>query len=171
MAQRGRLMNPEKEARVSTNKRRTLLVALLLLVAATAIAGGIALATGLEGGRFPPSWLAGTPFADYVAPGLILAMVVGGSAAAASIAIVRRSPIGTRLSRLAGILLLGWIAGEVILVRADHELVSPMEALYAVVGLAISGLSVRIDRSAGLRPAPAVTGRSRTPGPVRGRRG
>jgi hypothetical protein len=143
-------MNSQKEARVSTNKRRTVLTALLLLVAATAIAGGVALATGLEEGRFPPSWLAGTPFADYVAPGLILAAVVGGSAAAASIATVRRSPIGTRLSLVAGVLLLGWIAGEVVLVRADHELVSPMEAFYAVVGLAISGLAVRLDRSSGM---------------------
>ncbi len=137
-----------------TNKTRGGLLALLLLVAATAIGGGIALATGLESGRFPLSWLVGTPFADYVAPGLILAGVVGGSAAAAAIAIVRRSTIGPRVSLMAGVVLVGWIAGEILLVRADNVVVSPTEAFYFFVGVAISGLAVGLDRSAGSsRPA------------------
>jgi hypothetical protein len=134
---------------VSTSKTRGGLIALLLLVAATAIGGGIALAVGLEGGRFPLSWLAGTPFADYVAPGLILAGVVGGSAAAATITLVRRSPIGPRVSLMAGVLLMGWIAGEIILVSADNEVVSPMEAAYVFAGMAISGLAVGLDRYTG----------------------
>lgn len=134
---------------MSRSQARTGLIALHLFVAATAIGGGIALATGLEGGRFPLSWLAGTPFVDYVAPGLILACVVGGSAAAAVIALVRRSPIGRRASLLAGVVLVGWIAGEIALVRADNDLVSPIEAVYGIVGLATIGLAVRMERSRG----------------------
>ena len=55
-------------------------VALLILagfVALTAIGGGIALAAGLEGERFPAEWLEGSPFEDYRVPGLILAGVGG----------------------------------------------------------------------------------------------
>jgi len=37
-------------------------------VAVTAVAGGIALVSGLETLRFPPDMLTGTPFADYTVP-------------------------------------------------------------------------------------------------------
>jgi hypothetical protein len=126
--------------------KRGVLIALLLIVAVTSIGGGLALATGLEGGRFPLSWLGGTPFPDFVGPGLILAGVVGGSATVAAVTVVRMSSIGPRVSLAAGILLVGWIAGEIILVRADGQVVSPTEALYLLVGVAISGLAVALDR-------------------------
>jgi deazaflavin-dependent oxidoreductase (nitroreductase family) len=118
-----------------------------MFVAVTAIGGGIALAIGLEGGRFPRSWLAGTPFADYTGPGLILAAVVGGSAGVAAIALVRRSPVAVRASLVAGAVLVCWIVGELVLVRADNEVVSPTEALYLVAGLTMIGLAVRLGRS------------------------
>jgi hypothetical protein len=120
-----------------------------LFVALTAIGGGIALVAGFEGGRFPLSWLAGTPFADYTGPGVILAAVVGGSAASATIALIRRSTIAARLSFVAGVVLVGWIVGEIVLVTADNEFISPMEALYLVAGLAMLGLALptRNDRS------------------------
>ncbi len=38
--------------------------------ALTAVGGGLALATGLEGNRFPAELLRGTPFRSYVVPGL-----------------------------------------------------------------------------------------------------
>lgn len=132
---------------ISGSRLRTALVVLELFVAMTAIGGGIALATGLEGGRFPLSWLAGTPFADYVVPGLILAAVVGGSAAVAALTLVSRSTKAGRAAIVAGLVLLGWIVGEVVLVRADNEIVSPMEVLYLVVSLAIVGLATRTGRA------------------------
>ncbi len=125
------------------------LIALELLVAVTAIGGGIALALGLEGERFPLGWLAGTPFGDYLVPGLLLAVLVGGTATGAAMAHLRRSPIGARVSLVAGVVLVGWIFGEVILVSADSELVSPMEALYLVVGLVMIGLAIRDERASG----------------------
>ena len=66
---------------------RVVLFIVDLFVALTAIGGGIALFTGLESDeRIPPEWLDGTPFKSYVIPGLILAVVVGGSAAIATFA-------------------------------------------------------------------------------------
>jgi len=48
-----------------------------VFVAFTAIGGGVTLATGMD--KFPAEWLTGTPFRSYLIPGLILAVVVGGS--------------------------------------------------------------------------------------------
>ncbi len=62
---------------------RVVLIGLDLVVALSAICGGVALATGLESKRFAPSLLEGTPYHSYRPPGLILAIAVGGSAAVA----------------------------------------------------------------------------------------
>jgi hypothetical protein len=109
---------------VPGSRTRRALIALQLFVLVTAIGGGIALGAGLEGGRFPLSWLAGTPFADYAGPGLIL---------------------------------VGWIVGEIVLVSADNELVSPMEALYLVVSLAMIGLTIRLGETTKPRAERVVT--------------
>jgi hypothetical protein len=79
--------------------RRVLRGALIVLngsTALTAAGGGLALATGMEGTRFPVELLSGTPFASYLVPGLILAIVVGGSAAVATGAAVRSQRLGAR---------------------------------------------------------------------------
>jgi uncharacterized membrane protein YeiH len=60
------------------------------LGALTAIGGGIALATGVD--KLPAEWLKGTPFRSYLYPGIILTVVVGGSAAAATLGSARRRP-------------------------------------------------------------------------------
>ena len=132
---------------MSSSHARTALIALELFVAVTAIGGGLMLAAGLEGGRFPLSWLAGTPFSDYAGPGLILATVVGGSAAVAAIALYGGSRIALEASLIAGLVLAGWITGEILLIRADNVLVSPIEALYFVVSLAAIALALRLGRS------------------------
>lgn len=146
---------------MSTSRRRSALIALDLFVALTAVGGGIALALGAEAGRFPRSWLAGAPFVDYTAPGLILASAVGGSALAAAIALIRGSSVAPGAAAAAGVVLVGWIVGEVALVSADNELVSPMEALYLVVGAAMIVLGMQLGRSAARRrldPAPGSAG-------------
>jgi len=113
-------------------------------VALTAIGGGIALAADLEGGRFSAAWLADTPFGSYLEPGLILAVVVGGSAAAALVATLRSPVLGARLSVVAGLVLIGWILAEIAILTRDGELVSGTEAVYLVLGLAMIGLGYRL---------------------------
>lgn len=58
---------------------------LLLLVALNAFAGGYYGIAGAEG--VPLEWLEGSPFSNYVIPGIILMVVVGGSALSAAIAV------------------------------------------------------------------------------------
>ena len=117
---------------------RTATVAIDAFVGVTAIAGGIALAAGLEQDRFPLSWLRGTPFRDYTLPGIILAGVVGGSAAVAALLTLRSPRSGGTASMVAGAALIGWIAGEVILLRRPLSLDSLWEAFYAGAGGAMA---------------------------------
>lgn len=131
---------------MKTDGARAVLLAADAFVALTAAGGGIALAAGLEGDRFPPELLAGTPFGSYVVPGLILAGTVGSSSAIATAAMLRRPGAGARASVLAGAVLMGWIVGEVLVLRAPAAR-SWVEALYFAVGLLMAGLGLE----AGLR--------------------
>lgn len=71
------------------------LLTLDAFVALTALGGGVALVAGLEEGRFPLEWLRGTPFTSYTLPGLLLAALVGGSAAVAEARAPRCWPAGS----------------------------------------------------------------------------
>ena len=63
---------------------RIVLAVLATFIGITAIAGGIALiigaATATSGGAVPDAaYLGGSPFTSYIIPGLVLAVVVGGT--------------------------------------------------------------------------------------------
>ncbi len=122
----------------------TLLVA-SVFVALTAIIGGIAVAAGAD--KFPADWLVGTPFSSYLIPGLILTVVVGGSAAVAAVATLRGPDAGTLTSLLAGAILLGWLAGERLILRpaAFPPGFSWLEGIYIALGLmmVLPALTVR----------------------------
>jgi len=106
-----------------------------VFVALTGVFGGITVATGVD--KFPADWLIGTPFSSYLIPGLILAIVVGGSAALAAVATLRRADAGALTSMLGGAILLGWLAGERLIL--PPAAFSPqfwwLEAIYIAAGL------------------------------------
>lgn len=61
-----------------THKRERLTLAILeAFVALTALGCGLGLEVGAI--QFPLAWLVGTPFSDYVLPGLLMGVIVGGS--------------------------------------------------------------------------------------------
>jgi hypothetical protein len=120
---------------------RVVLVGLDGFAAVTAFGGGLALVTGLEQDRFPVDWLEGTPFRDYVGPGMILAGVVGGSAALASACLLRNPRLGMRISALAGALLTGWVVGELAILPAPQAR-SWLEPGYLITGLLMVGLGL-----------------------------
>ena len=110
------------------------LVALLSFGAVSALAGGIGLLGG--GITFPHDWLDGSPFADYTIPGIILAVIVGGSQFAAAVAMLRRVNWASRASAVAGVVMMGWIASEVLIVGSHGGLMLALQVIYFVVGLA-----------------------------------
>lgn len=102
----------------------------------TAIGGGIALLSGAEGERFPLEWLRGTPFKDYTIPALLLAVAVGGSSLAACIAIFKNLETGILFSLAAGVIMVGFIAGEVLILKQVPPPPTLTEMVYFGLGLA-----------------------------------
>jgi|SRR5579884_151891 len=92
---------------------RIILFVLELPAAVGAIAGGLALIAGVI--RFPLEQLQGTPFSNYTIPGLILAIVVGGSLLVGAAMVFLHREFAVLCSAVAGLILAGWIAGEVLL--------------------------------------------------------
>jgi hypothetical protein len=103
---------PTSSCLAQTVSARRALVALDSFVAITAVAGGIALVTGMERKRFTLELLDQTPFRSYTVPGLLLGVVVGGASLVATVATLRSRRAGPLPSAVAGATLVGWIGGR-----------------------------------------------------------
>lgn len=129
-------------------KTRWLLLALELFIAVTAVGGAIYGLSGAE--SVPREWLEGSPFDGYLIPSLTLLVAVAGSMAVAAGGILlwdRRAP---GLSVAAGVVLLGWLAGQLLIIPFSW-----LQPLYAALALAVIGLGRRLHR----QPAPQSSGR------------
>jgi hypothetical protein len=132
---------------VGSGRVRFALFVVDLSAAVSAVIGGVAVA--LDADHFPREWLTGSPFSDYVLPGAILAVLVGGAAAIAALATARFPRAGAPASIVAGVVLVGWIAGELVLLRQNAAATSPrsiVEPIYFVVGLAMVALGLVLWR-------------------------
>ena len=78
--------------------------------------------------RWPPDWrvtdsqsscCGSGPSRSFVLPRVIQAGLVGGSAPVATVAGLRRPRLVAQALALAGIVLMGWILGEVLIVRSS----------------------------------------------------
>lgn len=133
--------------------RRDLLVAAEVVVALSALGGGIFGVMGARG--VPRAWLDGTPFHTYLIPGLILAGVVGGSMIAALVAELRGSPKADLLSVAAGVVLLAWLLVEVIVIPFSW-----LQPAFAALGLFVIVLAVHHDSNGPHRAAGSRFGNS-----------
>jgi len=116
--------------------------ALAGFIAFTAISGGTAILTGLD--QFPMEWLEGTPFDNYMLPALILLVVVGGTSLAAAAAMFAKHEVGAITSMVAGLVMSGFIVGEVILLNRVEPAPDFMEVFYFALGLILFGLAVDV---------------------------
>lgn len=130
--------------------RRTMartLVALDGFTAVTAMAGGVLLVTGREDDRFPAEALRRTPFSDYVLPGWMLGGVVGGSAGVAMLATLRDPRAGATASAVAGVVLVGCVAGGRLLLdlpqRTATDHVTDLVYLATGAGMTALGIALR----------------------------
>lgn len=93
-----------------------ILMVLLAIQALGAIAGGVGLVQDpVDNIGMPLSMLEGSPFSDYLVPGLILLIVVGLLPLAALVGVARSRIWGWWLAAAAGAGLVIWIITEVIL--------------------------------------------------------
>lgn len=125
---------------MNRKKLRWTLIAVDAFAAVSTVAGGVELVTGLR--RFPTAWLQGTPFSDYTVPGLILGLVVGGSATIATVMTVKSASAGSAASFSGGIILAGWIAGEVLLLNQPNP--TWVEGFYFGVGMLMATLAIAL---------------------------
>lgn len=119
---------------------RYLLIALLVFIAVSAFGGGVYALDGAEG--VPVEWLHGSAFSSYVVPGLVLVLVVGGSAIGAAIALFVGHESGFTLAKIAGWMLAIWLVEQVVIVG----FVSWLQPATALVGFAILTLAYRTPR-------------------------
>ncbi len=121
---------------------RHILGSLLAFVAINAFAGGW---YGLAGAKeVPVEWLAGSPFADYFIPSLILFVVVGGTFFIAALAVFAGLRSARLLAAGAGVVALGWIAVQVAILG----FVSWLQPATAVAGALVLSLARRLPAAA-----------------------
>lgn len=115
---------------------RIALVLVDLFAALSAIVGAIGLLVGFM--NIPLSVLAGTPFADFTVPALLLGVVVGGSAlVAAIIALLGPESFEALASAVAGCIMVGWMTIEIAMIGLGTW----VQPAYLVVGLVMIGLA------------------------------
>ena len=102
----------------SRRVERIVLIALTAFMGLVAVPSGLVLDTGRAESLFgmDEALLVGSPFGSYLIPGIILAPAVGGSLLLATIALLRRSAWGAAAAVVAGCILMGWIAVELVIV-------------------------------------------------------
>ena len=130
-------------AEATTRWIRQLLFALEAVVAVSGVAGAT---YGLAGAEdVPPEWLEGTPFDSYTIPSLILLVAVGGGMGAAALAQLARHSRAAELAITAGLILVGWIVVQVVIIVPDGGF-SWLQPAMLAVGALVAALGVRLRR-------------------------
>ncbi len=128
---------------------RLTLVVLEAFVALTSIACGLGLSVGAV--QLPLAWLDGTPFSDYTMPGLVMAVVVGGSSFLAAEMIRAERRGGVVASTVAALLLMGCEIAEVAMIDRNLGYWLPFavgfQAIYSMLSLTILGLAAFLWRT------------------------
>ncbi|WP_309073338.1 hypothetical protein [Paenarthrobacter sp.] len=150
---------------------RVMLLTVQASVAATSIAGGLVMAVGSWPGvdksalppglQLPEEYLEGSPFSTYLVPGLLLAIIVGGSHTLAFVLLLRRRGLASVAAATAGYSILVWIFVQMALIPF-----SALQAVYFGAGLAEVGLLLLLLGVASPEPAGDVPGSLGPLGPV-----
>lgn len=119
-------------------------------VGVTAVGGGVALAAAPDGGylQLPRALLEGSPFSDYLVPGLLLATFVGAGGLLAAAAAWRRARFWQPLGLTYAFGLILFVAVEYVLIGFNW-----LQAFEAVLGAAMVALvaaSPRVQTTAGV---------------------
>jgi hypothetical protein len=93
---------------------RASLICLNAFLAVTAIYGAVFVVPSQN-----VELLVGSPFTDYLVPGLVLGLLVGGTALAAALALLGKPRIGAALSMIAGSAIIGFEIVETIVMGLD----------------------------------------------------
>lgn len=118
---------------------RIMLAGLHLFMGFWCVLGMLYAVGGADG--VPREWLDGGPFGNYVVPGLILGVVVGGAHLVAAGALLRSSSHSDEIAGIAALILLIWIAEETMFVG----LVSVLQPVVLVYAVLLFYLALRVE--------------------------
>lgn len=112
---------------------KTLLFTLISFVALTAIVSGLLIISQPDGSilHLPLSLLKGTPFNNFLIPGIILAAIVGGTNLVAVFFNMQLHPARYTWAMFGGIITCGWIVIQVLLINTFFWL----QFIYIAAGL------------------------------------
>lgn len=121
---------------------RRLLLAILAIVGTTALYCGIIIFSDPDGSTIGlnPELLAHSPFNDFFIPGLILAFIVGGSNLLAGVFVMGRVKSCYTMASLAGVMIVGWIIVQMVLIRQ----IDLLQFVYLLLGSAIILLAIKL---------------------------
>ena len=123
-----------------------MVVVIEVVVAVNAVGGAV---YGLAGANnVPREWLDGTPFDSYVIPSLILLVGVGGGMSVAALALLTRLRYAAELSVAAGVILVGWIGTQVLIIVPDGGFSWLQPTMFAA-GLLVAALGWRLRHEGG----------------------
>jgi hypothetical protein len=127
-----------------------LAAALETIIGVGAIFGGGLLILGPDGHLLgmPTKMLAGTPFDSFLLPGILLFSFVGVVPLGAAVLTLRGSPAAPLSAVAVGLLLVGWISVEMVMLGGPQTLAW---ALYLVLGTAIALVGVSMAQSRALK--------------------
>jgi hypothetical protein len=83
--------------------------------------------------RMSVSLLAGSPFSSFFVPGIILFLVIGFSSIIIAFFVMNDHGYSTRLILFQGVVVIGWIVVQLILIRYFHYL----QLLYLMIGIGL----------------------------------
>jgi menaquinone-dependent protoporphyrinogen oxidase len=114
---------------------RALPLGLCLVAGISALLGGAGLVMRPDGSGMgmPLEMLQHSPFHDFLVPGLLLLVVIGGANIWAAYLHAVRSALAVMASFVSGSALVVWIVVEMIMLRSVH----PLHVAYLVLGVAI----------------------------------
>lgn len=114
-----------------------ILIVLVVFQGLSGIFGGIALVMDPTGStlQIPLEWLSGSPFPDYLLPGLVLLVVLGIYPMLVSYGLVKGKQLAWYGSLLLGIALMIWLGVEILIIGYQPN--PPLQAIYGTVGIFI----------------------------------
>ncbi len=122
---------------------KTILFLLVSFTALTALSSGIMMIYDPSGSFFQmsESLLSGTPFKNFLVPGIVLALIVGGTNLAAVVLNLMRNKNRYNWAIAAGVMISGWIVVQMIMISAF----SWLQLLYLVIGILTILLAYQLE--------------------------
>jgi hypothetical protein len=139
---------PGADMRIDRDVNRYVLGVLLAFLALNAFAGGYYAIGGAK--DVPMEWLHGSAFSTYFIPGVVLLVLVGGSAALAAIALFAGRESSFALGKVAGWILVFWMLAQLAIIG----FVSWLQPAVVLLAIAILTLAYRPEGFASRRATP-----------------